>query len=295
MLADAPGAEERIEGSGTDEGAVAATAAGTEPAETAPTVEHPLVEAAGLPAPSAEPRPEPRAAATGTGLDTLHAHAPGFATADTPLPGTTPLPDAEDFVERAIESVLEQVPDVADEEPEGSAKLQPWAETAAPPSKNKRPLSELLEQYAARVAAAPDAVAGRPRGQHPIAAFFARFTPQGGGGRSGGDGGAGQGGRNRRRRGRRGAEGGPAVPAAQAQPSQQGRQRAPQDQRQQRQDPRQQRQPQDQRQPRQGQDQRQQRPAASAAAGGTEAQRRSRRRGRRRGRGGGGGGAPAAS
>jgi hypothetical protein len=126
-----------------------------------------------------------------------------FPTADTPVQGSAPLADAEEFVERAIESVLDQVPDVGDEEPEGSAKLQPWAETAAPPSKYKRPLSELLEQYAARVAAAPDAVAGRPRGQHPVAAFFARFTPLGGG-RGAADAGAG-GGRGRRRRGGRGA------------------------------------------------------------------------------------------
>lgn len=146
---------------------------------------------------------------------------PGVA--QTPVHGGTPLADAEEFVERAIESVLEQVPDVADEEPEGSAKLQPWAETVAPPSKNKRPLEELLEQYAARVAAAPDAVAGRPRGQHPVAAFFARFTPRGGGGgRGDGGGGAGGGdgagaGRRRRRRGSGGGGGaGQAQPAAAA-------------------------------------------------------------------------------
>jgi hypothetical protein len=181
--------------------------------------------------------------------------------------GAQGLHDAEDLVERAIESVLEQVPDVADEEPEGSAKLQPWAETAAPPSKNKRPLSELLEQYAARVAADPDATAGRPRGQHPVAAFFARFTPQSGGGRDAGAGG----GRGRRRRGRRGAAQ-PGTAAAAPQPG--GGRQPPRGQRQQPQQPR---------------------PAATAggeaAAGGPR--RSGRRRGRRRGRGGGGGGGAA--
>lgn len=136
---------------------------------------------------------------------------------DPPAQGGAPLPDAEEFVERAIESVLEQVPDVADEEPEGSAKLQPWAETAAPPSKNKRPLAELLEQYAERVRAQPEAVAGRPRGQHPVAAFFARFTPAGGRGSAGAasaDEAASGGGRRRRgRRGRVGEAGAAAAPA----------------------------------------------------------------------------------
>jgi len=128
-----------------------------------------------------------------------------------PLPGGPPLSDAEEFIERAIESVLEQVPDVADAEPEGSAKLQPWAETAAPPSKNKRPLAELLEQYAARVRAEPEAVAGRPRGQHPVAAFFARFVPKEG--RAAGSpaaGGSGAGGRRKRSQRGGGAGGGPA-------------------------------------------------------------------------------------
>ena len=129
--------------------------------------------------------------------------------------------DADDLIERAIESVLDQVPDIADEEPEGSAKLQPWADTAAPPSKNKRPLSELLEQYAERVAAAPDAVAGRPRGQHPVAAFFARFAPQGGR-----EGEPGRGG-GRRRRGRRGTPAPAGSSGGQPQPTAEQRQRRP--------------------------------------------------------------------
>jgi len=147
---------------------------------------------------------------------------PTFAVADTPVHGGQVLAGAEELIERAIDSVLEQVPlpEGPDEDPEGAAKLQPWAETAAPPSKNKRPLAELLEQFAERVRADPDAVAGRPRGQHPAVAFFARFAPVGGGrgeGAGGGGGGGAGGGRKRRgRRGRGAAEG----PVTQARPTQ---------------------------------------------------------------------------
>jgi translation initiation factor IF-2 len=239
------------------------------PAPAGPTVEHP--------APGAGPAPaEPAPTTPGRGLDELRPHPPGFAVADTPVHGTSPMPHAEDFIERAIESVLEQVPDLGDAEPEGSAKLQPWAETAAPPSKNKRPLSELLDQYAARVAAEPDAVAGRPRGQHPVAAFFARFTPQGGGRRAA-EGPAPGGGGSRRRRGRRGAPtGAPSAPQPQSVQPRSGGGRPPRGPRP----------PQGERGPRPAG----QPPAATQDAG---AQQRSRRR-RRRGRGGGGGGgAPA--
>jgi hypothetical protein len=90
---------------------------------------------------------------------------------------THPLPEAtESLVELAIESVLEQVPEVAeDPEQEGRAKYQPWADTAAPPAKNKRPLEELLDSYRARVAASPGAHAGHPAGKPPAVAFFDRF------------------------------------------------------------------------------------------------------------------------
>lgn len=87
-----------------------------------------------------------------------------------------PLPDTpETLAELAIESVLEQVPDVADAEPDVGSKYQPWADTAAPPAKNKRPLEELLDGYRDRVAQAPEARAGKPQGKHPAAAFFDRF------------------------------------------------------------------------------------------------------------------------
>src|SRR5207253_4349969 len=73
--------------------------------------------------------------------------------------------DPERLIARAIESVLDAVPrlpggDVA--APETSPKAQPWAETAAPAGRDKRPLEALLEEYAARVASAPNARAGRP-------------------------------------------------------------------------------------------------------------------------------------
>jgi len=88
-----------------------------------------------------------------------------------------PLPDAtQDLIEMAIESVLEQVPEVAEEEAaERSVKYQPWADTAAPPAKNKRPIGEMLAELAARVAEAPDAVAQRPGAKHPSVVFFDRF------------------------------------------------------------------------------------------------------------------------
>ena len=61
--------------------------------------------------------------------------------------------DADRLVARAIESVLDQVPGALDTTvPDvASAKLQPWAETAAPVGRNKRPLEELLEELAERL------------------------------------------------------------------------------------------------------------------------------------------------
>ena len=71
--------------------------------------------------------------------------------------------EADRLIARALESVLETIPgppggDVTP--PEQNPTAQPWAETAAPPGRNKRPLETLLEEYSARVAAAPGAVAG---------------------------------------------------------------------------------------------------------------------------------------
>lgn len=113
--------------------------------------------------------------------------------------------DADRLVARAIESVLDQVPGALDTTvPDvASAKLQPWAETAAPVGRNKRPLEELLGELEERVAADPDARATLPHTRHHSLSFFDRF------GRTAAQpGGAEPGGRHRRRR--RGGGGDPA-------------------------------------------------------------------------------------
>ena len=124
--------------------------------------------------------------------------------------------DADRMVARAIESVLDQVPGTVDTNlPEGgSAKLQPWAETAAPVGRNKRPLEDLLAELAERVAAAPTARANLPGTRHPALAFFDRFG-RGGRGQQDGPGDALPGeGTGKRRRRRRGAGAGRAPSAA---------------------------------------------------------------------------------
>lgn len=130
--------------------------------------------------------------------------------------------DTDGLVARAIESVLDQVPGSVDTSvPEGgTTKLQPWAETAAPVGRNKRPLEELLVELEERVAANPEAQATLPRARHPALAFFDRFgrTSERRPEREG----AGEG-TGRRRRRRRGGGGGDAqataVAAGRAAPS----------------------------------------------------------------------------
>ncbi|HEX4578664.1 MAG TPA: hypothetical protein VH498_01555 [Candidatus Dormibacteraeota bacterium] len=130
---------------------------------------------------------------------------------------------ADRMVARAIESVLDQVPGSIDSAvPEaGTAKLQPWAETAAPVGRNKRPLEELLVELGERVTADPDARATLPSARHPAIAFFDRFG-RGGRGQPSSDtapAGAEPGGRRRRRRRGGGGVGGQApAGAAAAQP-----------------------------------------------------------------------------
>ena len=126
---------------------------------------------------------------------------------------------ADRLVARAIESVLDQVPGIIDTSvPEGgTAKLQPWAETAAPVSRNKRPLEELLAELEERVAAQPDAKATLPRSRHPAQAFFDRFGRTGRGQPNAGEGAAapaGEGSGRRRRRRRGGGASAPALPTA---------------------------------------------------------------------------------
>ncbi len=89
--------------------------------------------------------------------------------------GGPPLDDPDRLIARALESVLQTVPEVPGGDvaaPEQSATAQPWAETAAPPGRDKKPLEELLREYEARVAAAPDALAGHPRETHPAQAYL---------------------------------------------------------------------------------------------------------------------------
>jgi hypothetical protein len=112
--------------------------------------------------------------------------------------------DPDRLVARAIESVLDQVPGRVDTSvpDSGTAKLQPWAETAAPVGRNKRPLEELLVELEARVAADPQARATLPRARHPALAFFDRFGRTPAQPSTAGEGGS------RRRRRRRGGGGG---------------------------------------------------------------------------------------
>ena len=93
--------------------------------------------------------------------------------------------DADRLIARAIESVLESVPEVGGDRSAGSdtsPKSQPWAETASPAGRNKRALDDLLAEYAARVAAAPDAKATLPEEPSPADAYLQRLTGGGGGG-----------------------------------------------------------------------------------------------------------------
>jgi hypothetical protein len=107
-------------------------------------------------------------------------------------PSPEPSNSADDLVARAIRDIIHSVPGDADDvTPVESATSQPWAETASPSSKNKRPLEELLAEYAERVAANPDARAALLSEPHPSASFFDRF------GRSDG---STEGGRRKRRR-----------------------------------------------------------------------------------------------
>jgi hypothetical protein len=91
------------------------------------------------------------------------------------------VPDDPDrLIRRALDSILDAVPEIhADELAalQSSPKAQPWAETAAPPGRNKRPLEEMVAEYAARVAADPDAKAAQPSEVHPATAFFERLEP----------------------------------------------------------------------------------------------------------------------
>ena len=104
--------------------------------------------------------------------------------ADTPSLGSDP----DRLIARAIESVLDSVPEVGGDRSatsDTSPKSQPWAETASPAGRNKRALDDLLSEYAARVAAAPDAKATLPQEPSPADAYLQRLTGGGGAKRAG--------------------------------------------------------------------------------------------------------------
>lgn len=118
--------------------------------------------------------------------------------------------DADRLIARAIESVLDAVPEIPGGDivgPDASPQSQPWAETAAPAASDKRPLETVVAEYEARVAAAPGARAGHPNEPHPGQAYLEKLSPasrtagkrpkrrwQGGRKRRGGRGGRGSGG-----------------------------------------------------------------------------------------------------
>ncbi|HYA00011.1 MAG TPA: hypothetical protein VEK76_06630 [Candidatus Binatia bacterium] len=93
-------------------------------------------------------------------------------------------PSSDELVQRAIRDLIHSVP--GEEEttapPEASPTSQPWAETASPSAKSKRPLEAVLAEYAARVEASPDARANLPSEAHPSVTFYERFGRAGGGG-----------------------------------------------------------------------------------------------------------------
>src|ERR1700683_2419129 len=87
--------------------------------------------------------------------------------ADGPL--RDPL-DPDRLIASAIESVLDAVPEIPGGDlvgPDASPKSQPWAETAAPPASDKRPLETVVAEYEARVAGSPGARAAHPNEPHP--------------------------------------------------------------------------------------------------------------------------------
>ena len=84
---------------------------------------------------------------------------------------------SDDLVARAIRELIHSVPGTEESSPppETPTTSQPWAETASPSAKNKRPLDAILTEYAARVEAAPEARARLPADPHPSVSFYDRF------------------------------------------------------------------------------------------------------------------------
>jgi hypothetical protein len=87
--------------------------------------------------------------------------------------------EADRLIARAIESVLDAVPEIPGTDliaAEASPKAQPWAETAAPPG-DKRPLEAVLAELEAKVAATPGARAGHPNEPSPGVAYLEKLSP----------------------------------------------------------------------------------------------------------------------
>jgi hypothetical protein len=87
--------------------------------------------------------------------------------------------EADRLIARAIESVLDAVPEIPGTDliaAEASPKAQPWAETAAPPG-DKRPLESVLAELEARVAATPGARAAHPNEPPPGVAYLEKLSP----------------------------------------------------------------------------------------------------------------------
>jgi len=92
-------------------------------------------------------------------------------------------PASDELVARAIRALTHSLPGTEEAAPPPEASTsQPWAETASPSSKNKRPLETVVAEYAARVEASPDARAALPSDPHPSVTFYDRFgrAPAGG-------------------------------------------------------------------------------------------------------------------
>jgi hypothetical protein len=84
----------------------------------------------------------------------------------------------DDVIARAIKDLIDSVPGEEESPPPDAetSTSQPWAETASPSASDKRPLEALLNEYAARVQAAPGATARLPAEPHPSKAFYDRFA-----------------------------------------------------------------------------------------------------------------------
>jgi hypothetical protein len=84
----------------------------------------------------------------------------------------------DEVVARAIKELIDSVPGEEEAPPPEveTSTAQPWAETASPSANDKRPLEMLLSEYAARVAAAPGAMAQLSTDAHPSKTFYDRFA-----------------------------------------------------------------------------------------------------------------------